>query len=182
MIPQSLATGRFFAKKTKTYGSNDLEALRIDALMESANDITAIIRPTIRATVSRNDDLKVFRTRFSGNHNSSSIEGRMGQSARQSDQALAIIRKNVEDKRDRMVGWKFGNFIHVVIYWYTSDALHFFQVSVADFFIGEYAQRIEELVDKTILKDLPQLKKLTKAIANLPKVKEYITTRPKTSF
>jgi hypothetical protein len=53
---------------------------------------------------------------------------------------------------------------------------------VADFFIGEYAQRIEELVDKTILKDLPQLKKLTKAIANLPKVKEYITTRPKTSF
>jgi glutathione S-transferase len=183
MIPQSLAIGRFFAKKTKTYGSNDLEALRIDALMESAADVLAIIGRTMRpALSSKNDDLKVFRIRVAGNHNSLLLEGRMGQSARRSGQALAVVRKNAEDQWNRMVGWEFGNFAHVVIYRYTSDALNFYQVSVADFFIGEYAQRIEEFIDSTILKDLPQLKKLTKAIANLPKVKEYIATRPKTSF
>ena len=60
MIPQSLAIGRFVAKKTKTYGSNDLEAARIDALIDSAAEIQPKILSTIRAVMSKNEDLKVY--------------------------------------------------------------------------------------------------------------------------
>jgi len=55
-------------------------------------------------------------------------------------------------------------------------------ISMADFFVGEFADRITEKIDPKILDDSPHVKQLAKKIAELPKIKEYIATRPQTTF
>jgi hypothetical protein len=53
---------------------------------------------------------------------------------------------------------------------------------LADFVVGELADRLVEKVDSKILDDAPHVKELAKKIAELPKIKEYIATRPTTTF
>lgn len=53
---------------------------------------------------------------------------------------------------------------------------------MADFFVGEFADRIAEKLDAKVLDDAPHVKQLAKKIAELPKIKEYIATRPQSTF
>uniref|UniRef100_A0A914XB96 glutathione transferase n=1 Tax=Plectus sambesii TaxID=2011161 RepID=A0A914XB96_9BILA len=55
-------------------------------------------------------------------------------------------------------------------------------VSMADFFVGEFIDRLVEKVDPKIVDDAPHVKELVKKVAELPKIKEYIATRPQTTF
>uniref|UniRef100_A0A914VTD2 glutathione transferase n=1 Tax=Plectus sambesii TaxID=2011161 RepID=A0A914VTD2_9BILA len=54
------------------------------------------------------------------------------------------------------------------------------KITMADFFVAEFASRLTEHIDDTVLDDLPLLKKLVKTVHTLPGVKEYIADRPKT--
>uniref|UniRef100_A0A914V7T6 Glutathione S-transferase n=1 Tax=Plectus sambesii TaxID=2011161 RepID=A0A914V7T6_9BILA len=144
MIPQSLAIGRFVAKKTKNYGSNDLEAAHIDAFIESAADILPKLYPTIRAIFTSNDDLK--------NEEWTKIREDI-------TKHLNLFETTLQKNGS---GWLVGN-----------------KLSAADFYIGELVDRLEGHIDSTILNDFPHLKKLKSAIANLPRVKDYIATRAK---
>jgi len=55
-------------------------------------------------------------------------------------------------------------------------------ISMADFFVGEFVDRLAEKVDAKLLDDAPHVKELAKKVAELPKIKEYIATRPETTF
>ncbi|XP_012062868.1 PREDICTED: glutathione S-transferase-like [Atta cephalotes] len=147
---QSRAIARFIAKKGNLYGSDEFEAMEIDATVDSMEDIRRVMGEYYW------EQNPVFKAKLK-------------------ETALQKLPFYL-DKFEAQVKNNDGYFINGKV---MIDYMSNYRLSWPDFMWAAYSERISFILTRDVNQDHPELKKLVEKIRALSKIKAYIEKRSK---